>query len=102
MGKDVDEFLYQELGPGALDPPQGTAWVWSLFLTLHSQRQHSGSGFQAISYTEILSWTRLTQIPLQVWEITALRNLDNTWLTWHNKKDKPDGGVSRTRDTSKH
>lgn len=85
-GWDVDEYLEKQFG--SLDPPSGTEWIWNTFLQLHQARQSTGSGPQPISFTELYSWSRLTGIPLDLYEITAIRTLDSAWMEWATKKDK--------------
>lgn len=80
MGRDPAELLEETFGD--MDPPLGTEWVWDFFLMLNSARQHSGSGPLPIPFSEMSAWSRLTQITLEVWEVQALRNLDNVWLNW--------------------
>ena len=69
--------------PAELDGPEipdATRHLWSWFLELHAGRGSSGYGLSAISYGEMDAWSRLRQIPLESWEVQALRTLDALYL----------------------
>ena len=77
----------------ALIPPEMNAEaerLWGYFLELHNARGSSGFGPLPISYTEIEAWTRLCNVPLEPWEVRAIRLTDAQAVA--TMMEKPGGG----------
>ena len=64
--------------PPAL-PPE-VRHLWHTFLELHRTRPSSGFGPSAITFVEMDAWQRLMRMPLEVWEVGAIRQLDDVWI----------------------
>jgi hypothetical protein len=65
--------------------PREGATVWQIFLELNATRS-SGMAVNPISYTEIDSWQRVTGVPLDAWEVMALRALDAEFISVISKE----------------
>jgi hypothetical protein len=69
--------------PEGLEPPtkfpQQMLHVWSHFIELSSART-SGMGINPISFTEIKSWSELTDTPVSSRDIQAIKKLDSVYL----------------------
>lgn len=82
----------RQLGRKVTEPgpklPSAGRHVWQAFSELHSARSGSGFGPNPISYAEMEAWSRLTRWPLAYWEVTALRQLDEAYLTAQAKRPR--------------
>lgn len=61
-------------------PPLTAYIVWDAFWSLNRARGSGQSGPQPITFQEILAWTKLYRQPLDVWEVNALRAMDEAYL----------------------
>ena len=84
-----------------LEPPEGTEWIWALFLALSRTRTHSEGAYHPISFREIESWVNLHLVPLTHFDIQAIQELDGVWLTWIQKKTREQNG-RHSRTGSNH
>jgi hypothetical protein len=92
----------QEIPAAILEPPEGTEWIWALFLALSRTRTHSDGDYHPIQYREIDSWVNLHFVSLSHFEIQAIQELDQVWLTWIRKqRDQSNGRSSGTRPRHK-
>lgn len=60
--------------------PWATAHIWQYFLELHAERPSNGMTPGRITSTAIKDWRELTATRLDLWEIRAIRILDNLWI----------------------
>jgi hypothetical protein len=65
--------------------PESASHVWDWFLDLNAGRTASMAGLNTISYLEIKAWADLHNEKLAVWEVKAIKALDNAFLS---RKDK--------------
>lgn len=76
-GKMPEEFL--ELT--AIPCPPLLRYLWKAFLELSGARGRGADGSpEAIPYTELEAWMRLTKRSLNVWEVEVLKRLDVLFL----------------------
>ncbi|WP_435404779.1 phage tail assembly chaperone [Methylobacterium isbiliense] len=59
-------------------PPAG-AHVWRWFWSLSNQRTGTGSGPNALPFSEIEAWGRLKRIRLKRWELDAILAMDRVY-----------------------
>lgn len=59
--------------------PREGAYLWNSFIDLHSTRG-GGFGPAAITFVEIEAWSRLTASPLEPWEVSIIRAIDDAYL----------------------
>lgn len=79
------ESLYRQTGvcPEQLnvDPiPQELIYLWNWWAQLEKTRMPSMSGISSITYTEIDSWARLSNIKLTAFEVKCLIALDTVFV----------------------
>lgn len=60
--------------------PTQTEHVWRYFVELHSERNSNGMSLNRITSTTIKDWCELNRIKLELWEIRAIKTLDNLWM----------------------
>ena len=60
--------------------------VWSWFLEISTARSSSGFALNAISYSEIESWSRLSEIKMESWELKLLKKIDLEFINSQHKK----------------
>ena len=65
----------------SLPMPENYRHCWSWFGELSRTRSSNGFGQNPISYSEIDSWSRLTNIELTPLEVSAIMRLDSAYLT---------------------
>ena len=65
----------------SLPMPENYRHCWSWFGELSRTRSSNGFGQNAISYSEIDAWSRLTNIELTPLEVSAIMRLDSAYLT---------------------
>lgn len=80
-------------GPVAL--PSGGGLLWRWFGDLNNARQWHANGPQAISFTEIAAWARLTGWPLSARHVAVLTTMDAEWRrAWYaTGKDRDADGT---------
>jgi hypothetical protein len=74
--------------PHQLDQPILSSLVnhiWGWFIELHRARGITCSGPAPISYRDITDWSRLQDIALKKWEITALCLIDKIYISESQK-----------------
>jgi hypothetical protein len=54
--------------------------IWNHFIDLSTGRTSSMSGPNPISFTEIKSWSELTDTPINSRDIQAIKRLDSIYL----------------------
>ncbi len=64
--------------------PDSGAYLWSWFSEVSGAR---GMGAPAISHLEIEAWARMKGLELTMFEVKAIRALDNVFMTYQAKKD---------------
>lgn len=60
--------------------PERYAYIWDMFLSLHSGRSCSSSGPNPLSWADMKAWSDIQHIDLKEWEVRAIKTLDMTWL----------------------
>lgn len=70
--------------------PVNLEHVWNWFWSLHAARTQSANGPNPITYSEIHSWSTLTNTKIRPTEISILRRLDTAYLEFVAKKQKED------------
>lgn len=60
--------------------PRDLSHVWTMFLELSATRSQGFSGPNAITYSEIKSWSELTDTPVGPLEVNAIKSLDRVYL----------------------
>lgn len=73
----------------AMPPPSATAYLWSWFHELSSQRQSGMNGPLPLTYQEIEAWSKLSRIRLAPWEVSVLRRLDAAWMVFIASPNAP-------------
>lgn len=68
--------------------PKGAKQLWDEFLQLHGSRGSSGWGPQRITFVDIDAWQRVNGVTFEPWEISAIRKLDDIWLSEFAPKPK--------------
>lgn len=87
-------YLPDELA-NAAELPHEAAHVWRWFAELHATRGHGQWGALPISHTEIAAWAALTDARPTVFEVRAIRAIDDAFLTpAAEKKVSHDDGSS--------
>jgi alpha-ketoglutarate-dependent taurine dioxygenase len=81
--------LEEELQKGQ-NIPENLEHVWNWFWSLHYARTHSANGPNPITYSEINSWSKLTNTKVRPTEINILRRLDTTYLEFVAEQQKED------------
>lgn len=70
--------------PGQLenepDIPELTQHLWHYFLDLHAERTGNGMGPNPLTSSQILHWSLLAKTRLDLWEIRALKRIDQAWM----------------------
>ena len=61
---------------GIPDPPTALLHIWGMYLKVSARRQ-SGMGFNPITYTELDSFLRLSNLELKQWEIDLFFAIDD-------------------------
>ena len=67
--------------------PESLEYIWMWWCEVQTARQSSGFGPLPISFSEIYAWSVLTQRLLQPWEVQAMRDIDQVYLTESMKED---------------
>jgi hypothetical protein len=78
VSEDKLAVQFAELVP--VKPLPGTEHVVSIFNELSNARSVGMSGPLPISWTEIKAYVDLTQEPLQRWELSAVRAMDDAYI----------------------
>lgn len=63
------------------DIPTPAAYLWNVFLRLHSRRSANEAGPAPLSWVEIAAFSKLLGINFSPWEIGVLEALDDVYLT---------------------
>ncbi len=63
-------------------------YLWEWFCRLSGARQITEFGPGALSYQEIMAWTKLTGTEIESWEVEALKMIDAVYLKQAFKKGK--------------
>ena len=84
MGRLPDELA------NAPPMPAEMAHVWRWFCELHASRTHGQFGAFPIGYGEIAAWAALTGVSPKPYEVTALRAIDDAFLTPDKKVPSDD------------
>lgn len=70
--------------------PAEIAHVWDWFDELHSARTSNGFGPNALTYSEIEAWNRLTAREVRPFEVEAIKRIDDVYLTLYaQQKESP-------------
>jgi hypothetical protein len=72
---------HPDLDGPSVDPAAMYLYRW--WLELHSARGGNGFGPEPISYTELDAWARLTRRSPTAEEVTALRTMDDAYLSMY-------------------
>lgn len=67
-------------------PPELAIHVWGYFLELHKERSNNGFGAGKITATMIKDWAEVYCIALELWEIKAIRQIDDAWMKMQSEK----------------
>lgn len=94
--KDEAESLLRQRGYippeyESLPFPNLVGHIWGWFIELTRTRGSNGFGANAINYTEIDSWARLTRRKPTALEIYALTQLDAAYLAEQSKQSQSKG-----------
>ena len=54
--------------------------LWNIFLRISGRRGSSGFGILPLAWADIDAFSRLTQTPLEPWEVRILEELDDAYL----------------------
>ena len=60
--------------------------VWSAFVELHCERRAG----ERIRLADVIDWTRTVGMPLEPWEVFAIKKLDSIWLKAQNEYRRRD------------
>ena len=60
--------------------PYLTTHVWKYFVELHGERANNGMSPNRITSTQIKDWCLVMRTSLELWEVRAIRMLDNAWM----------------------
>lgn len=71
----------------APDFPDRAAYVWEVFLDMHTGRTYGMSGPNPLSWGDIKAWCDLRGIVLLSWEVDILKALDMLWVRIANESD---------------
>jgi hypothetical protein len=83
LGKPLGEI--EEFNDSAIFP-DAASHIWSVFLQLHKGRTYGMNGPNPISYDLICSWSALSGITLDYWEIEIMQSLDILWIESTSKE----------------
>ncbi len=61
--------------------PDGCGGLWADFMDLHQCRGVSGMAPARITFTDIDAWQRVNMVSLEPWEIDAINQADNAYLS---------------------
>lgn len=70
----------RKLDENAPKLPREMRYLWRTFLSLHRARGSNGFGPNAITWSEMDAYCRLTGTALDPWEVEAIRALDEAFL----------------------
>jgi hypothetical protein len=70
------------------EAPYNLMYLWECFWDINDGRQSGMSGPTALSWHEIRSWSDLSGIEIDPWELKAIRAMDKAFLSAVNKKGK--------------
>jgi len=74
------------------NPPEAGVRLWNAFLALSRTRSYHMAGPEAIRFTEIEAWCRLTRTPLAPHHIRILADMDEAWLEHaYARRGTPEG-----------
>jgi len=88
------ELQRQLTSPGCIPRlPAGSEILWGWFLDLNQTRSFGFSGPNAITYSEIDAYARLTGAPIGPRHVAALMAMDAAYLRFHHQRQAttPDG-----------
>lgn len=81
-GADVNQALRE------FQLPEEMRHIWNLFIDLDLTRP-CGFGPGAITHGEVVAWTLLTGIPISLWEVGVVRQLDKLYLQEYYARKQP-------------
>jgi hypothetical protein len=64
--------------------------IWNWFTELHNERRNG----ERLSLTDIREWSQTVGMPLETWELAAIRRLDTLWLKAQYEHGCSDTGFS--------
>jgi len=82
--KLYEGIIHEDLIPIEVHPT--VMYLWSYFLQLNNSRQ-SGMSVNALSYSEIDAWQRLTNTTISPFELSVIKALDSAFISHINSKD---------------
>jgi hypothetical protein len=65
----------------SLKAPDAVVHCWHWFIELNRTRASNGFGQNPISYTEIVSWSQLTGVVPEPFEVQAIMALDSAYMS---------------------
>ena len=84
--------LKAHLDGGRALPPEGSGILWRAFLALSRTRSTGANGPNAITFTEIEAWSRLTRTPLEPHHVETLMAMDEVWMAKvYARQNLPEG-----------
>ena len=66
--------------------PDGAGIIWDAFVALSRTR----TAPQAISYRDVQAYCDLMRVPLEPHHVRTIMELDDIWLSWATKPQKPE------------
>ena len=92
LSRHLCAVLKAHLAGGRPNPPEAGVPLWNAFLALSRSRSYHAGGPEAIRFTEIEAWCRLTRTPLAPHHIRILANMDEAWLEHaYARRGAPEG-----------
>ncbi len=69
--------------------PRVLAYLWRVFIRLHSRRGSNGFGANPITFADIEAFIRLSGTRLVPWEVEVIEELDNLYRMALAQASKP-------------
>ena len=85
--RETAQSIFGQTGKWPEDYPEGPPfpdalhYLWGWFVVLSAGRGSSGFGPNPLSWSDFDAWSRLMRVVPDMWEVTALRELDVTYLS---------------------
>lgn len=70
--------------------PASCQHVWNAFVELHYERRNG----ERIKLADVINWTQTIGMPIEPWELSAIRRLDVIWLKAQNEHRRSNPSLS--------
>lgn len=99
--REYNARFSQPTGPEAEIPPTGNH-IWEWFWLLNNRRQYSQNGPQALTFSEIDAWRRLTGTLVTAEEIRILIAMDAAYISETADEMESQHERAQSRQSAKH